>query len=85
LVLATLTARALLPAGLFASGNAMATQSPMCSSQNDRLERIELPGEHSRHCFEHCFPPLLGPPIAVLRFDAPVTGATLIARAPPHA
>ena len=55
------------------NGTATAQQSQTTRKSRRELERIELPGEHSKPCVEHCFPPLLGPLIAVLRVDSPVT------------
>lgn len=75
-ILAALAARALIPAGFMSTaGDGMSATIAMCSQDETRRERVEipgrqLPGEHRLQC-EHCLAPLLGAPVAHLDFSAP--------------
>jgi hypothetical protein len=91
LLLAAVGMRALVPPGFMpGTDDDLNFKSTMCSTLKDKSEIIELPGEERRpHC-EHCLAPLLGAPLAFLRFDAlaptplriVASGASQIAEAP---
>ena len=65
LLLAALAARALMPTGFMAAGTNLGFTVAMCSLDENRSERVEIPGvdpdgEHSPASCVYCLTPLLG-------------------------
>ena len=60
LLLASLAARAFMPAGFMASPVGHTLQVSMCSVAADRREAIEIPGTEVHPSCDYCLSPLLG-------------------------